>query len=124
MTENLKVLLVDDDQLVLGTVQEMLSDLGHVVTTATDGEKALNKLQDNRYDLLITDVIMPVKEGIETVAEAKHVQPDIRVIAISGGGRTKNYDFLNLALKIGANAALQKPFNKQSLEESIAKAMG
>ncbi|MGE4313880.1 MAG: response regulator [Pseudobdellovibrionaceae bacterium] len=121
MAQALNVLLVDDDELVLGTLEDMLADLGHHVITANDGDKALKKLSEKSFDLLITDVIMPVKEGIETVSEVRRLYPGIKIIAMSGGGRTKNYDFLNLALKIGANAALQKPFHAKDLREAIEK---
>jgi YesN/AraC family two-component response regulator len=104
------ILVVDDEDLVRFSVRQMLEDAGH-----TDGVEGIAQLQSCAFDLMITDIVMPRKEGMETIAEAKQMQPDLRVIAISGGGPVGQFHYLELAKQFGADAVLAKPFKKQEL---------
>ncbi|MAM34228.1 MAG: response regulator [Micavibrio sp.] len=116
----MKILIVEDDELVLETLKELLQSREHQVATAGNGKEALQVLQaESKFDVLISDIIMPEKEGIETISEAKKIQPALKVIAISGGGRTNNLDFLKLAKKIGADKTLAKPFRNGELIEAL-----
>lgn len=109
------ILVVDDEDLVRFSVRQMLEDVGHAVKEAADGVEGIAQLQGSAFDLMITDIVMPRKEGMETIAEAKQMQPDLRVIAISGGGPVGQFHYLELAKQFGADAVLAKPFKKQEL---------
>jgi YesN/AraC family two-component response regulator len=109
------ILVVDDEDLVRFSVRQMLEDAGHTVKEAADGVEGIAQLQSCAFDLMITDIVMPRKEGMETIAEAKQMQPDLRVIAISGGGPVGQFHYLELAKQFGADAVLAKPFKKQEL---------
>ncbi|WP_316975788.1 response regulator [Shumkonia mesophila] len=109
------ILVVDDEDLVRFSVRQMLEDEGHTVKEAADGVEGIAQLQSCAFDLMITDIVMPRKEGMETIAEAKQMQPDLRVIAISGGGPVGQFHYLELAKQFGADAVLAKPFKKQEL---------
>lgn len=109
------ILVVDDEDLVRFSVRQMLEGAGHTVREAADGVEGIALLQDGSFDLMITDIVMPRKEGMETISEAKRMQPDLRVIAISGGGPVGQFHYLDLAKQFGADAVLAKPFKKQEL---------
>jgi len=109
------ILVVDDDPQVLEVVGEMLRLAGYRVATAVDGRDAVAQFRGDVFDLVITDLIMPEKEGLETIAEMRKVRRDIPVIAMSGGGRVGPTDYLETARYIGASATLAKPFARSEL---------
>ena len=82
---------------------------------ANDGVEALVQAKKHHIDVLITDIIMPRKEGIETIVEIREMNSEIKIIAISGGGRRGNQDFLKMAEMVGANYSLAKPFEPHDL---------
>jgi CheY-like chemotaxis protein len=109
------ILVVDDDPQVLEVVSEMLRLEGHRVATARDGREAITKFRAMRFDLVITDLIMPEREGLETITELRNEGQVTPVIAMSGGGRIGPSDYLQTAQVIGANATLAKPFARSEL---------
>jgi len=109
------ILVVDDDPQVLEVVGEMLRLEGHAVATAADGREAVVQFRSSVFDLVITDLIMPEKEGLETIAELKSIRASVPVIAMSGGGRVGPTDYLETARYIGAAATLAKPFTRSEL---------
>lgn len=112
------ILVIDDDELLLYTVSEMLEEEGHTVSVACDGDAGLILLQDGCFDLVITDIIMPKKEGIETIHEISELYPGLPIVAISGGSRMGRLDsYLPTAKALGASRTLAKPFR---LEELLA----
>ncbi|WP_162525352.1 response regulator [Rariglobus hedericola] len=113
------ILLVDDHVELLAVQQELLENAGHTVVTAVNGFKALAAVAVESFDLVITDIIMPRKEGIETIMELKKLQPHLKIIAMSGGGRMDARDHLEMAGKLGADYTLRKPFNEQQLSQAI-----
>lgn len=116
-----KILVIDDDNAVREILYESLSQYGYDIRCARDGEEALDIVQQEYLpDLVISDIIMPKKEGIETIIELRKMLPDVKVIAISGGGRTKAGDFLQLARKLGANISVEKPIDMDYLEQAVA----
>jgi CheY-like chemotaxis protein len=117
------ILLVDDHAEFLAVQKELLEDAGHTVVTATDGFKALATIEAGSFDLVITDIIMPNKEGIETIMELRRRHPLLKVIAMSGGGRVGAMSYLELAGKLGAVHTLEKPFNGAALLEAIDTAL-
>jgi DNA-binding response OmpR family regulator len=118
-----KILLIDDDVAVLRTLEIVLGDRGYDVITAKDGVEGMRLFQQNHPDLVITDLIMPEKEGIETIIEMRRGWPDTKIIAISGGGRTHNECFLKMAAGLGAAAVLPKPFMPDELAAKIEEVM-
>jgi DNA-binding NtrC family response regulator len=116
--------LIDDEQMVRKIVRKMLERSGHDVTEAENGRLGLDQLKTGTFDLVITDIIMPEMEGVETLMSVREQYPSIKVIAMSGGGRTGNIDFLGAAEKLGAGATLHKPFTLGSLAAAIEQTFG
>ena len=110
-----RILVVDDEELARFTIRDILETAGHEVVEAANGNEAIAFQKANPCDLMITDIIMPEKEGVATIIELKRDYPDLKIIAISGGGRTKNLDFLQLADEFGADKILAKPFLEDEL---------
>lgn len=114
-----KILVVDDEELARFSIRDTLEKADHEVEEAENGVKALEMQGASPFDLIITDIIMPEKEGVETIVELKQLYPSLKIIAISGGGRTRNMDFLKLAKDLGADSILSKPFSDEDLMEHV-----
>jgi len=114
------ILVVDDDTQVLDVMSEMLRLEGHSVSVAENGQQAVDQMRDAQFDLVITDLIMPEKEGLETIADIRKTRSDLPIIAISGGGRVGPMDYLETARFIGADATLAKPFGRQELITTVS----
>jgi DNA-binding NtrC family response regulator len=104
------ILLIDDDVGMLRRLSAAFVKAGYKVSAATDGLIGMKQFEAARPDLVLTDLLMPSQEGIETILEMKKVQPDLKVIAMSGGGRIGPQGCLDLALGLGADQAIAKPF--------------
>jgi len=115
----MRVLLIEDDGSVRRIVRKMLERGRHEVTEAENGRVGLDRLRDSTFDLVITDIVMPEMDGLETLIELRKHYPALTVIAMSGGGRTGNMDFLGSAEKLGASSVLQKPFTSDVLTAAI-----
>ncbi len=105
------ILIVDDDPHHLELLHGILAYEGHAVRCASDGREGL-ALLDSAVDLLITDLIMPNKEGLETIAEVRRLGFTQPIIAMTGGGLIGPHEYLETARFIGANAVLAKPFSR------------
>jgi CheY-like chemotaxis protein len=117
-----KVLLVDDNREVLATLRSMLERLGYDVAVADNGAQAMQRLRRETFDLLITDIFMPEMDGLEIILEVrKSDSPDLRIIATSGGGSAGDLSFLEMAMRFGADAQLQKPITLLALAEAIRR---
>jgi CheY-like chemotaxis protein len=115
-----RVLIVDDDSLVRGTFRDILGGAGFEVYEAADGSEAVALIEgDIAVDVVITDVLMPEKEGIETIVEIRKRRPRVPIIAVSGGGLRGNLDFLGIAGKFGADRTLVKPIDRAKLIETV-----
>jgi len=112
---NNRILLIDDDLIVRQTIASVLTDAGYEVVSAGDGLSGMRAYRHSRPDLVITDIIMPDQEGIQTLMEIHKVDPTAKVIAISGGGRTSNLRILDVARTMGASDVLAKPFDLEEL---------
>jgi DNA-binding response OmpR family regulator len=110
-----RILVIDDDPVARVTIQTILEEEGYSVTCAEDGRRGLAAFRESRPDLVVTDIVMPGKEGIETILELRSIWPDGPIIAISGGGRIGKGDFLKMAKTCGADAVLAKPFEPAEL---------
>ncbi|MEX2454672.1 MAG: response regulator [Rhodospirillaceae bacterium] len=114
-----KILVIDDDDMVRDLLMETLRRADYDVDIANNGAEGLKHFEDTRYDLVVTDILMPEKEGIETIMAMRKSDPATRVLAISGGGRTGNHDYLDIALVLGATAVLRKPFRPSQFLEKV-----
>ena len=112
-------LIIDDEELARFTIREMLEGAGYEVDEAENGRIGVDKQNATPFDMVITDIIMPEKEGVETIIDLKQRYPDLKIIAISGGGRTRNLDFLKLSERFGASKLLAKPFTEGQLLEAV-----
>lgn len=113
------VLIIDDDPDIRETVKLMLRD--HFTITAVDGEDGLNMCRQSLPDLVLVDIVMPRKEGIETIIDIRKLWPDLPIIAMSGGWREFHQDYLNDAVALGANKMLAKPFKAADLQQAISE---
>ena len=118
------ILVVDDQKELRTVVRRALTEAGYEVAEAEDGAAALAAFRAHPPRLVITDIIMPEKEAIEVIATMKRERPEVKVLAISGGGRARVMDFLAIAEKTGADAALEKPFRKSDLLARVAELLG
>ena len=114
------ILVVDDDELFGAVVCRALRDAGHAVEDAADGAQALRIIQAETPDLLITDILMPNRDGIELIAAVRQDYPDVRILAISGRRHLGSVDLLDLAARLGAHDTLEKPFSTEALLEKVA----
>jgi two-component system chemotaxis response regulator CheY len=118
-----KILVIDDDAIVRRTLTKILEDGGYEVVNADDGLRGMAMFRSEQPDLVITDIIMPDQEGIQTITEMRSAKPDAKIIAISGGGRIGNTDFLKIAQQLGAFDALAKPFDPDDLLRRVRRCL-
>ena len=113
------ILIIDDDESILSVLKERLMSEGFKVLTAINGKEGMKLFNDNQVDLVITDMIMPDKDGFETIIELKRVCPDIKIIAMSGGGHGLPEYYLETAKSFGAQYTFAKPFKTNDLLEAV-----
>jgi CheY-like chemotaxis protein len=113
------ILVVDDEPAFRRTVRSIVEKAGHTVTEAEDGQHALVLFAAETVDLVLTDIIMPNQEGVETIGELRRRRPNLPIIAMSGGGSTGGDLFLSLASALGATRTLAKPIRQSDLIEAI-----
>jgi CheY-like chemotaxis protein len=118
-----KILVIDDDSLVRDTLVRVLERRDYQVLVASDGLRGLSMFRSEQPDLVITDIIMPEKEGLETIREIRGECPDAKIIAISGGARIGNMDFLDFAGKLGASEIIPKPFDPTDLVTVVSRCL-
>jgi CheY-like chemotaxis protein len=115
-----KILVIEDNAIVRNTVMRILQTAGYTVVTANDGMQGCDMFRKEQPDLVISDIIMPHQEGIGTIRQILAESPGTKIIAISGGGRIGNTDFLSIARAMGAVDALPKPFDPDDLLDRIS----
>jgi CheY-like chemotaxis protein len=113
-TANKRALIIDDDEPIRDHLRHMLEKSGFEVHEAADGTEGMKRLSLQPYDIVFTDLVMPGKEGIETICEIRSLHPDCKVIAVSGSV------YLSMAKALGAHATIAKPFTKEDIEKAIA----
>jgi CheY-like chemotaxis protein len=129
-----RILIVDDERDVRDSVKCVLDDAGYVVLTADNAAEALDQLGRTPMDLVITDIIMPKMNGVQAIQSIRRAFPQVRIVAISGGGNfgVAGYQptaiatnaYLRSAEEAGAHLVLTKPFEAEDLLEAIEKLLG
>lgn len=119
-----KILIVDDELPIRCMLREMLEQDGHEVSEAENGVVAQRCVREASFDLLITDLVMPEKNGLNLILDIKKEWPDMRIVAISGGGGiTGRFEYLPIAKLVGAASILEKPFRKEQLQSVVQSAL-
>jgi DNA-binding response OmpR family regulator len=111
----LKILLIDDEKAITKMLKKFLESHDYEVITAGDGVQGVALYKEHHPDLVITDLIMPEKEGLETIGELKQIDPAVKIIAMSGGGINTPETYLFLAKKFGAITTFEKPIDNEEL---------
>jgi DNA-binding response OmpR family regulator len=109
------ILVVDDEDLMQQMLRDIIQDAGHEVSVASDGREGLAVLEEKPADLVITDILMPEQDGLELIRILHRHHPEVKIIAISGGGITVKLNFLPEAEELGAHDTLHKPFGRSEL---------
>lgn len=115
------IMVVDDDDSILRLISEIMKKEGYQVLQAEDGEEAFALFQRQPCDLMITDLLMPNKEGLELIQELRGLKPSLKIIAYSGGGQLEPDDYLDFAKGIGADRVFRKPIAIFDLTEAVAQ---
>jgi DNA-binding response OmpR family regulator len=120
------ILVIDDDQVFAKLISIFLLHRGHEVATALDGQEGVRQFKASRFDVVVCDIVMPNREGIETIRELRRLSDNVAIVAISGGlspVQTANVDVLDLAEMMGADISLKKPFPLSELALGIERAL-
>jgi len=118
------ILIIDDDIQVRVMLRKLFEREGYAVMDAPDGVEGIRRYQENPADLVIADLIMPNKEGIETIRELMAEFPEVKVIAISGGGLNEPEPYLHIAEKLGVKHTFIKPIETRELLEAVRELLG
>jgi DNA-binding response OmpR family regulator len=114
-----RILIIDDDVEFGIFLQEILEHAGYEVVVAHNGREGVADYEAMSIALVITDILMPEQEGLETIALLRRINPQLKIIAMSGGGQTGRLDFLYVAATLGVQRTLHKPFTRQELLEAV-----
>lgn len=115
------VLIIDDDPEILALWSDVLASDGMSVLTAPSGVQGVKLARSNAVDVILTDVLMPDKDGIETLLEVKAQDATAKVVLVSGGGRQVGMSMLQVADHLGADATLRKPVNVDELCATVRR---
>jgi CheY-like chemotaxis protein len=118
-----RILLIDDDNQLRYLLRQLLEAAGYDVVEASDGSQGVQRYRDAPTDVIITDLIMPEQEGLETIIERRQDFPEAKIIAISGGGTVGPQDYLTIARQLGAQRVLRKPFERDDLLGAIREVL-
>jgi DNA-binding response OmpR family regulator len=118
-----RILVIDDDEILNDMMVQLLTESGYEVEGARDGDRGLQLFNSNAYDLIITDIVMPEKEGIETIFGVRAKNKHVPIIAVSGGGKLGPEHYLPMAMQCGANYTFEKPFNNSEFLEAVRKCL-
>lgn len=118
-----KIVVIDDDPALRRTMRKILERGGHEVREAENGLAGLSLVEADRPDVVVTDLLMPEKEGIETIVELSDRFPDVGVVAISGAGGASREGPLVDAELFGADATLSKPFTIERFQETVERVL-
>jgi len=118
-----KILVIDDEEQIRGLLKRVFQNQGHRVVTADNGAVGLKMMAQEPFDLVITDIFMPEKEGMETIIEIKRDYPVVKILAVSGGD-SQGCDYLPMTKALGADASLNKPFSNEDIINLVNGLLG
>jgi YesN/AraC family two-component response regulator len=113
------IMIVDDDAHIQLALRQIVESEGHSAIEAGNGQDAIEMFGEYRPDIVVTDIFMPQTDGIETIRSIRRIQPDAKIIAISGGYVGSGWNYLGSVVVLGADLALQKPFTVTQLTTAI-----
>jgi len=117
-----KVVIIDNNSLEREKIKNLMLSSGYIVFSASNGKKGLDLIQDIKPDLVVTEIIMPERDGLEVITTLNKTYPETRIIAISAGGsRLADFPLLDLALQMGADFTFDKPVDEKSFIEVIKR---
>lgn len=119
-----RILIIDDEESALDLLRRILEQEGYEVVEAKNGQEGIEIFRKQHFDLVVTDMVMPVKDGLKTILELRQEDPAVPVIAISGGGAIAKERYLNVAGYIDGVCAIAKPFTRQDLLVSVSRLLG
>lgn len=119
-----RILVIDDEESIREMLRAMLEREGYDVLDASNGAEGIKLCVNDPADLLITDIIMPEKDGMETIVEFRREFPDTKIIAISGGDRVEPGAYLEMAKKLGAADTFTKPFEREEILAAVRNLVG
>ena len=115
-----QILVIDDDKMLQGVLKEILHFLGHEVRQAFDGREGVRLCREKPPDVVLTDIMMPEQDGLQTIRELRRICPEVKIIAMSGGSHIlPDFDALAFASRFGARHILQKPFAHDQLRAAL-----
>jgi len=118
-----RILIIDDDDLFRTMLRKMLEYEGYDVIDAQDGNVGMRLYRKEPADLVITDILMPEKEGIEIIRELRSDFSEVKIIAISGGGSVGINNYLDIAKMLGAQFTFEKPFRREEFLEAVRESL-
>jgi YesN/AraC family two-component response regulator len=118
-----RVLIIDDERPIRQLLRRMLEGAGHTVIDAADGLQAMALRREEPCDVVVTDIYMPGKDGIEVIREMKETAPKSKIIAMSGGTRMGLFDLMPAAIALGADRVLVKPFDQATFLQTVQEAL-
>jgi CheY-like chemotaxis protein len=119
-----RILVIDDDKQLREVVSRALQRAGHTVVEAEGGRAGVRLYRDQGADLIITDIFMPERDGLETILELRREFPGVKIVAVSGGDSTGRIDLREEARLFGALRTLRKPFQPGELVKVVAELLG
>lgn len=118
-----RILVIDDDEIMNGMIVQLLSEVGYEAEGAEDGSLGLRLLETKTFDLIVTDIIMPEKEGLETIVAIRKRDKTVPIIVVSGGGKLGPEQYLHMAKHFGADYAFQKPFYREPFLAAVRECL-
>jgi YesN/AraC family two-component response regulator len=116
-----KILVIDDEPAITTMLKRMLEKAGNEVETAINGKEGMAYIEKFQPELLVTDIVMPEKEGLELIISLRKIKPELKIIAISGGGRFNYEGYLTSAKRLGANKIFQKPLDHKEFLQAVTE---
>jgi two-component system, chemotaxis family, chemotaxis protein CheY len=113
------ILIIDDDKQVRDLLRQVLEEEGYTVITSHNGEDGIARYRSQPADLIVLDILMPDKEGLETILDLRREFPQVKIIAMSGGSERAKLNLLDLAQRLGAQCTLHKPFQINTFTEMV-----
>ncbi|MBW1742583.1 MAG: response regulator [Deltaproteobacteria bacterium] len=124
MGNNKKVVVIDDNAEIRRVIELKLRTQGYKVITAANGKEGLNLIKSKQPDVVITDIVMPEKEGIEVITEVRRDFPNVKIIAMSGGGLIGPHEYLSWTKMMGVQRTFTKPFAINEILEAVNELVG